>query len=112
MFKLNEISEIYRRFLKCDYSRYSPSKKINTAYSQVYITAHKKVSVISLLKIYPDINFDVLHAASSDDIYIRYADPNDIRLDNLPPIALFFNYRLTNSSGKHLEDISNAHVVS
>ena len=28
------------------------------------------------------------------------------------PIALFSNYKLTTSSGKHLEEISHAHIVS
>ena len=42
----------------------------------------------------------------------RYADGNDIRLVNLGPIALISNYKLTTSSGKHLEDVSHAHIVS
>ena len=37
---------------------------------------------------------------------------NDIRLVNLGPIALFKNFKLTKSSGKHLEDISHAQIVS
>ena len=28
------------------------------------------------------------------------------------PVALFSNFKLTRSSGKHLEDVSNAHLVS
>ena len=31
---------------------------------------------------------------------------------NLGPIALFSTFNLTTSSGKHLEDISHAHIVS
>ena len=42
----------------------------------------------------------------------RYGNGNDIRLVNLAPIALFTNFKLTTSSGKHLEDISHAHPVS
>ena len=42
----------------------------------------------------------------------RYANGNDIRLVNLGPVALFNNFKLTTSSGKHLEDISHAHLVS
>ena len=57
---------------------------------------------------YIEINFDVLHAANND----RYVDANDIRLVNLGPIALFSNYKLTTSSGKHLEEISHGHIVS
>ena len=42
----------------------------------------------------------------------RYADADDIRLINLGPIALFSSYKLTTSSGKHLENIDHAHIVS
>ena len=55
-----------------------------------------------------DLNFDVVHAASSN----RHADNIVINLVNLGSIALFSNYKLTTSSGKHLEDISHAHIVS
>ena len=37
---------------------------------------------------------------------------NDITLVNLGAIALFSILKLTTSSGKHLEDISHAHIVS
>ena len=39
-------------------------------------------------------------------------DNNGIRLVNLGPGALFSNYKLATSSGKHLEDVSHAHIVS
>ena len=57
---------------------------------------------------YIEIKFDVLQAATDN----RYVDANDIRLVNLGPIALFSSYKLTTSSGKHLEEISHAHIVS
>ena len=60
-----------------------------------------------MLNSYIETNFDVLRADNSN----RYADVN-IRLVNLGPIALFSNYKLTTSSGKHLEEISHAHIVS
>ena len=56
---------------------------------------------------YPTLNFDILHSVSND----RYADGNDIRLVNLAPIASFSSYQVTTSSGKHLENISPAHIV-
>ena len=110
MFKLSENYEIGRRILKCDYIRYSPAEisTINTANSQIYINIPREHSVISLLNSYIELNFDVLHAANKN----RYVDANDIRLVNLGPIALFSNYKLTTSSGKHLEEISHAHIVS
>ena len=42
----------------------------------------------------------------------RYVDGDDKRLVNLGPIALISNYKLTTSSGKHIENIDHAHIVS
>ena len=110
MFKLSENYEIDRRILKSNYVRYSPTEisTINTANSQVYINVPREDSVTSLLSSYIEVNFDVLHAATNN----RYIDANDIRLVNLGPIALFSNYKSTTSSGRHLEEISHAHIVS
>ena len=110
MFKLNENYSVNRDILKCDYIRYSPSEisTINTANSQVYINIPREDSVISLLNSYLELNFDVLHATTNN----RYVDNNDIRLVNLGSIALFSSYKLTTSSGKHLENIDHSHIVS
>ena len=110
MFKLNDKHEINRNILKCDHIQFSPSEisTKNTANSQVYIHIPREDSVISLLNIYLELNFDVLHASTNN----RYVDNNDIRLVNLGPIALFRNKKLTTSSGKHLENIDHAHKVS
>ena len=110
MFKLSENYSVNRDILKCDYIRYSPSEisTINTANSQVYINIPREDSVISLFNSYLELNFDVLHAATNNS----YVDGIDIRLVNLGPIALFSNYKLTTSSGKHLENIDHAHIVS
>ena len=110
MFKLNEKYEIDRKILKCDYIRYSPSEisTINTPNSQIFINIPREDSVISLLNCYIEINFDVSKATTSN----RYADTDDIRLINLGPISLFSNYKLTTSSGKHLENIDHAHIIS
>ena len=110
MFELNEKYEINRDILKCDYIRYSPSEigTINIANSQVYINIPRGDSVFSLLNSYLELNFDVLHAVTNN----RYVVGNNIRLVNLGPIALFSNYKLTTSSGKHLENIDHAHIVS
>ena len=110
MFKLSENYEVDRKILKCDYIRYSPAEisTTNTANSQIYINIPREDSVISLLNSYIKLNFDVLRADNSN----RYVDTNDIRLVNFGPIALFSNYKLTSSSGKHLEEISHAHIVS
>jgi len=110
MFKLNENYEVDQRILKFDYIRYSPAETstINTPNSQVFINIPKKDSVISFLNSYFDLNFEVIKRADNS----RYANGYDIRLINLGPIALFSNFKLTTSSGKHLEDISHAHNVS
>ena len=61
-----------------------------------------------MLNTYLEINIDVLHAVTNN----RYPDGNEIMLVNLGPIALFSNYKLTTSSGKHLENIDDSHIVS
>ena len=110
MFKLNEIYQVDRRILKCDYIRYSPAETstINTPNSQTYINIHREDSVIALLNTSLDLNFEVVKRAVNS----RYANGNDIRLVNLGPIALFSNFKLTTSNEKHLEDISHAHEIS
>ena len=110
MFKLNENYEVDRRILKCDYIRYSPAETstINTPNSQCYVNVPREESVISLLNSYLDLSFEVIKRADNS----RYANGNDIRLVNLGPVALFSNFKLRTSSGKHLEDISHAHLVS
>ena len=110
LYKLSERYQIDRRIQKCDYIRYSPSKisTINTANSQIYINIPREGSLISLLKSYIDLNFDVLNATTNN----IYADGADIWLIILGSIALFSNFQLTTSSGKHLENIDHAHIVS
>ena len=110
MFKLGEKYSINKDISKCNYIPYSLSEisTINTPNSQVYIKIPREDSVISLINSYLELNFGVLHAATNN----RYADGNDIGLVNLGPIALFSNYKLTTSSGKHLENIDCAHIVS
>ena len=110
MFKLSEKYLINRDILKCDHIRYSSSEisTINTPNSQVYIFIPREDSVISMLSSNLQINFDVLQAATKN----RYIDGNDIRLVIVGPIALFSNYELTTSLGKHLENIDHVHVAS
>ena len=110
MFKLNENYEVDRRILKYDYIRYSPAETstVNTPNSQININIPREDSVISLLNSYLDLNFEVIKKGDNS----RYGNGNDIRLIILGPIALFSNFKLTTSSGKHLEDISHAHLVS
>ena len=110
MFKLSEKYQTDRKILKRDYIRYSASEisTKNTPNSQIHISIPRQDSVISLLKNYLKLNFEVLLAATSN----RYADGNDIRLFNRGVIALFSIYKTTTSSGKHLEEINHAHIVS
>ena len=61
-----------------------------------------------MLNSYLELKLDVLRADNGN----RYVDADDIRLVNLGPIALFSIYKLTSHSGKHLEEIIHAHIVS
>ena len=110
MFELNEKNDFNRNILKYDYIGYSPSEisTINTDNSQIYITISGEESVISLLNSYLGLNLDVVQAATNN----RYVDGIDIRLVNIGPIALFNNYKLSTSSGKHLEDLAHSHMDS
>ena len=110
MFKLNESYEVHRRNLKCDYIRYAPAETStrNTPNSQIYINIPREDSVLSFLNSYRDLKFEVVKKAGDS----RYGNGNDIRLVNLGPIALFSNFKLTTSSGKHLEETSHAILVS
>ena len=110
MFKLSEKYDVNRNFPKCDYTRCSPSETstINTHNSQIYINITREDSVISLLNKYLDLNFEVIRKADES----RYAKGNDIRLNNLGPIASFSSFKLLTSSGENLENISHAHIVS
>ena len=110
MFKLNESYEFDRRILKCDYIRYSPAETstINTPNRQIYINLPREDFVISLIITYLDLNFEVIKKADDS----RNGNGNGIRLVNMGPIVLFCNFKLTTSTGKHLENISHAHLVS
>ena len=90
--------------------KYSPLKigTMNTAKTQIFINKPSQGSIIFLLTSYLDLNFDVLKAFSGN----RFADGNDNRLYNLGPIAFFSTYKLTTSSGNHLEDIIYVEIVS
>ena len=110
MFKLSKKYEIDRKILNCDYIRYSPSEisTKNTANSQIYVNIPREDSLISSVQSYLDLNFDILNAATNN----RYADGENIWLINLAAIDFFSNFKLTTSSGNHLENIDHAHIVS
>ena len=110
MFTLKKNYETERRLPKCDCIRNSPAEvsTISTSKSQKYINMTGEVSVISLIITNVALNFEVIEKPGKP----IYADGKDIRLFNLGPIALFSSYRLTTSSAKFLENISNVHNVS
>ena len=110
MFKLNEKYEVDQRSLKRDYIRYSPAETSTrkTPSSQIYINRSREDSVISLLNSYLDLNFEVIKKADDSS----YANGNVIKLVYLCPVALFSNFKMTTSSGKHLEGNNHARLVS
>ena len=54
-----------------------------------------------------ELNFEVIKETDNSNC----RNKNDIKLFNLGSIALFSDIKLTRSSGKHLDDISHAHIV-
>ena len=80
-----------RRALKCDYKRYSLSgldtTKIAHTYLCIYIITPREGSVFFDKIVVFDLNFDVVHAATSN----RYTNGKDERLVNLGPIAFLNN---------------------
>ena len=99
-----------RKNLKSDYTGFSTAETSTTKppNSQLYFIIPRENSVISLLNRYLEKKIEVLKNADAS----RYKKGNDIGLFNLSPIALFSIFKLTTSSGKHLEEISHAHIVS
>ena len=61
-----------------------------------------------MLNSYPYLKFEFIKRTDKSG----YANGNDLRLVNLGPIALFSNFKSKTSSGKHLESITHAHIVS
>ena len=96
-----------RKVLKC-HIRYSSSEicTTNTTNSQKHDTISKEDSVIYFLYNYLDIDFEVVYAPTNN----RHADKNSIRLVDLGSVFLFFNYKLSTSSGQPLEEISAAQI--
>ena len=61
-----------------------------------------------MLNGYLFLNIEVIIKADT----LRYGKANGIRSINLAPVSLFSMYKLRTFSGKHLEDISHAHIDS
>ena len=110
MFKLKGKYGVDRRTLKCDYIRYSFAETLTiyTPRSQIYVSTHRQYSVDCLLNRYLDIIFEVIKTADNS----RFGNGKDIKLINLGPNVLFSNFILSTSSGKQLEEINHAHIVS
>ena len=81
---------------------------MNTPNSQIKINLPREGCLTSPLNSYLELNFEVI---KKTDNFI-YANGNDIRLANLGHIVFFSNFKVTKSSRKHLEDSSNAKIVS
>ena len=80
----------------------------NTPKIQNYTNKPSEDSVVSLLNSYLESNFEVIKKVDN----LRYANGNNKVLVYLGPIALISSFKMKTSNGKHLEDISHAHIVS
>ena len=96
--------------LKRDYFCYTPLSLylVNRESNPIFFDRPRESSATSLKDSYLGVDFNVNHRAG---FHAQYADSDHKRLLNLGPIALINEYRLTNSSGKEVEDIDNAHVI-
>ena len=110
MFNLSQKYAVDRPILKCDFIRYTPPSLnlVNGENIQFFIVTLRQDSAVSLKDSYLELDFNVTHRAGA---HARYADGEHIRLVNLGLIALSYNYQLTSSSGKEIEQIDNAHVI-
>ena len=111
MFNLSHKYAIDRPFIKFDYIRYTPPplNLVNGENNQIVIDIPRQDTALSLKDSYLEFDFSVTHRAGAHD---RYVDNDHIGLVKLGPVALFSKYRLTSSSGKEIEEIDNAHVIS
>ena len=102
---------VNRPILKCDYIRYTPPSLylVNGENNQIFILIPREDSAISLKDGCLELYFDVNERAGA---HARYADGDHIGLLHLGLIALIKKYRLTGSSGKEIDEIDNAHVIS
>ena len=96
--------------MKYDCLRYSLSalSTINTAKIQISTNIPREDSDISLSNSYLELHFDVLR----NDQKTRYVVGADTRLVKFGSIASFNFYHLATSSGKHLKEACQAHIVS
>ena len=65
-----------------------------------------------MLNSYPDFIFEISKKPIVVEIVLYSRDCIDISLVNRKPIAVFSNFILTTSSGKHLEVNNHDHMVS
>ena len=79
---------------------------INTPNCQIYINIPTGDSVFLLIS-YLDLIFEVITKTDKS----RYGNGKDFRLVNVEAFVLFISFKLTTSSGKHLEDIGHDHIV-
>ena len=73
-----------------------------------YLSKYQEKKCFFIVKSYIELYFDALHAVTDN----RYVDGNDIRLVILGVTALFSKYKLATLSGKNIENIDHAHIVS
>ena len=96
------IHEIY--FIK-----YSPNilTTVNNNKCNISISLPIEDAYICLQNPYISLEFEVL----KNDI-TRYADGDQISIMNFGTVALFSEAKMTTSSGKHLEQVDNLHIIS
>ena len=80
---------------------------MNGGNNQTFFDIPREDSASPLMDNYIELDYNVNHRAVA---HALNAVGDFIKSVILGPIALFIKYRLTNSRGKELEEIDNAHV--
>ena len=107
LFSLKNKHALEIPFHKGDSIEYSPSNlaTINYINSNNSISFSREDAYIRLQNSYISLDFEV----KNDNT--RYADGDQISLVNFGPVASFIEAQLVTSSGKHLENVDNLHIM-
>ena len=109
MFSLKSKYTLEKPIHKKDFIKYNPSSlaTVNNANWNISVSLPREDAYICLQNSFISLEFEVLKNNNT-----RYTNGDEIRLVKFGPISLFSEAKLTTSSGKHLENVDNLHLIS